>query len=93
MQITGTGVGGNGGSASVRVQEEVLDCGHLVPMEKVTECADAIASFLDKEMSRWRAEEDAFKKYREGMSRRQQITIDEEWEDKVKLGEMYPKNV
>ncbi|SPJ72578.1 related to host-specific AK-toxin Akt2 [Fusarium torulosum] len=93
MQITGTGVGGNGGSASGRVQEEVLDCGHLVPMEKVTECADAIASFLDKEMSRWRAEQDAFKKYREGMSRRQQITIDEEWEDKVKLGEKYPKNV
>jgi pimeloyl-ACP methyl ester carboxylesterase len=93
MQITGTGVGGNGGSASGRVQEAVLDCGHLVPMEKVTECADAIASFLDKEMGRWRAEQDAFKKYREDMSRRQQITIDEEWEDKVKLGEMYSKNV
>ncbi|KIL93095.1 host-specific ak-toxin akt2 [Fusarium avenaceum] len=86
MQITGTGVGGNGGSASGRVQEAVLDCGHLVPMEKVSECADTIASFLDKDMGRWRAEQDAFKKHREGMSRRQQITIDEEWEEKVKLG-------
>lgn len=86
MQITGTGVGGNGGSASGRVQEAVLDCGHLVPMEKVSECADAITSFLDKDMGRWRAEQDAFKKHREGMSRRQQITIDEEWEEKVKLG-------
>ncbi|KAM0248337.1 hypothetical protein ACHAP5_003507 [Fusarium lateritium] len=86
MEITGTGVGGNGGSAAGRVQEAVLDCGHLVPMERVSECADSIASFLDKDMGRWRVEQDAFKEHREGMTRRQQITIDGEWEEKVKLG-------
>ena len=35
MESTGMGVGGSGGQAEGRVKEVVLDCGHLVPMEKV----------------------------------------------------------
>ncbi|KAM0344489.1 hypothetical protein ACHAPU_007461 [Fusarium lateritium] len=89
IRITGTGVGGNGGTATGRVQEAVLDCGHLVPMEKVPECADEIASFLDGDIGRWKAEQDAFKRYREGMSQRQQITIDKDWAEKAKIGEKY----
>ncbi|KAF4344099.1 host-specific ak-toxin akt2 [Fusarium beomiforme] len=91
MRVTGTGVGGSGGFAAGRVQEEVLDCGHLIPMEKVSECADAIASFLGKDMIRWRREQEAFKRNRESNSRKQQITIDDQWEEKVKLGDKYLK--
>jgi pimeloyl-ACP methyl ester carboxylesterase len=91
ISTTGTGVGGSGGSAVGKVQEEILDCGHLIPMEKVSECAGAISSFVGKEMTRWRDQQESFKKYRGSMSRRQQITIDEQWEEKVKLGDVYLK--
>ncbi|KAF9776950.1 hypothetical protein IL306_004794 [Fusarium sp. DS 682] len=91
MRLTGTGVGGSGGSTAGRVQEEILDCGHLIPMEKVSECAGAIASFIGKDVVRWRDEQEAFKKHREAMPRRQHITIDKQWEEKVKLGDVYLK--
>ncbi|EXA46698.1 hypothetical protein FOVG_04039 [Fusarium oxysporum f. sp. pisi HDV247] len=93
MLTTGTGVGGSGGAAAGRVQGETLDCGHLIPMEKVSECADVISSFVGKEMRRWRDQQESFKKYRENMSRRQQITIDGKWEEKVKLGDEYLKKL
>ncbi|KAG4255272.1 hypothetical protein FPRO04_03805 [Fusarium proliferatum] len=89
MLTTGTGVGGSGGAAVGEVQEETLDCGHLIPMEKVSECADVISSFVGRESIRWRDQQGSFKRYRESMSRRQQITIDEQWEEKVKLGDRY----
>ncbi|RKL47587.1 hypothetical protein BFJ72_g1819 [Fusarium proliferatum] len=92
MLTTGTGVGGSGGAAVGEVQEETLDCGHLIPMEKVSECADVISSFVGRESIRWRDQQGSFKRYRESMSRRQQITIDEQWEDKVKLGDKYLKS-
>lgn len=93
MLTTGTGVGGSGGAAAGRVKGETLDCGHLIPMEKVSECADVISSFVGKEMRRWRDQQESFKKYRENMSRRQQITIDGKWEEKVKLGDEYLKKL
>ncbi|KAI1609561.1 Alpha/beta hydrolase family-domain-containing protein [Exophiala viscosa] len=34
METTGIGVGGSGGERAGRVKEVVLECGHLVPMEK-----------------------------------------------------------
>ncbi|KLO85796.1 host-specific AK-toxin Akt2 [Fusarium fujikuroi] len=92
MRTTGTGAGGSGGAAAGRVQEETLDCGHLIPMEKVSECADVISSFVGKEIRHWRDQQESFKRYRERMLRRQQITIDEQWEDKVKLGDKYLKS-
>lgn len=89
MLATGTGVGGSGGAAVGEVQEETLDCGHLIPMEKVSDCADVISSFVGRESIRWRDQQESFTRYRESMSRRQQIAIDEQWEEKVKLGDGY----
>ncbi|KAF4948941.1 hypothetical protein FGADI_9225 [Fusarium gaditjirri] len=91
LSTTGTGVGGSGGAAAGRVQGETLDCGHLIPMEKVSECADVISSFVGKEMRLRRDQQESFKRYRENMTRREQITIDEQWEAKVKLGDKYLK--
>ncbi|KAJ6444974.1 ISWI chromatin-remodeling complex ATPase ISW2 [Purpureocillium lavendulum] len=85
MSRTGTGVGGSGGAAAAgRVKEVVLDCGHLVPMEKVAECADAIVPFLRDELERWRREKVEFERYWNKKSRAQQTTIDEGWAEKVK---------
>lgn len=83
MSRTGTGVGGSGGAAAGRVKEVVLDCGHLVAMERVTQCADAIVPFLGAELELWRREKEEFEKYWKQKTRREQITIDETWASKV----------
>ncbi|KAJ4180123.1 hypothetical protein NW755_011972 [Fusarium falciforme] len=84
MARTGTGVGGSGGAAAGRVKEVVLNCGHLVAMEKVQECAESITAFLGSEMARWRLEKEEFERFWNGKTRREQITIDEHWADSVK---------
>ena len=83
MATTGTGVGGSGGRAAGRVQEAILDCGHLVAMEKVAESADAIAAFLGEELEEWSRKRREFQAHRAKTPRREQITIDEEWKERV----------
>ena len=55
---TGTGAGGSGGMKEGRVdQVTVQGTGHLIPMEKVEESAQHMATWIGKEMNRWRANE------------------------------------
>ncbi|KAL2151421.1 hypothetical protein VTH82DRAFT_6519 [Thermothelomyces myriococcoides] len=88
LSRTGTGVGGSGGAARGRVREAVLDCGHLVAMERVEDCADAIAAFLPDELARWRRESDEAeaerKRRREAAGRRAEMTLEERWEKELK---------
>ncbi|GAB1317463.1 hypothetical protein MFIFM68171_07673 [Madurella fahalii] len=84
MERTGTGVGGSGGAAAGRVKEVVLDCGHLVAMERVPQCAEAITQFLGGEMARWREEQRAFLEGRKGRDRREVIMVDETWKREIK---------
>ena len=83
MATTGAGIGGSGGCAAGRVRDVILDCGHLVAMEKVQESADAIAAFLGEELEEWSRKRREFQAHRAGTPRREQITIDEEWAEKV----------
>ncbi|KAJ3499385.1 hypothetical protein NLG97_g380 [Lecanicillium saksenae] len=83
MARTGTAVGGSGGAAAERVKEAVVDCGHLVPMEKIGECAAAVSTFLVDEMERWREEKAEFDAYWKGKPRIEQMTIDQEWAARV----------
>ncbi|KAL2017186.1 hypothetical protein VTK56DRAFT_2506 [Thermocarpiscus australiensis] len=84
MERTGTGVGGSGGAAAGRVREVVLaDCGHLVAMERVGPCAEAIAGFLPLEVGRWRRGWEAFVEGRRGRSRREVAMIDERWREEI----------
>ncbi|KAF2223157.1 Alpha/beta hydrolase fold-1, partial [Elsinoe ampelina] len=57
MAVTGTGPGGNGGVKTGGTKEVSVDCGHLVAMERVEECAGHAAEWLGKEVGRWRREE------------------------------------
>lgn len=84
MERTGAGVGGSGGAAAGRVKEVVLDCGHLVAMERVPQCADAIAEFLGGEMARWREEQERFVEGRRVRDRREVIMVDEVWKREIK---------
>ncbi|KAH7141060.1 Alpha/beta hydrolase family-domain-containing protein [Dactylonectria macrodidyma] len=83
MKTTGVGVGGSGGVSAGRVKEVLLDCGHLVAMEKVAETADAITEFVTTEMQQWKREKQELAQYWGNRSRQEQITIDEKWSKEV----------
>lgn len=79
MARTGMGIGGSGGAVEGKVQEVVLDCGHLVGMEKPTECADACAEFMVKEMDRWEEKERRWDEDLRGLDRKERVGINEAW--------------
>ncbi|KAL2128632.1 hypothetical protein VTI74DRAFT_8919 [Chaetomium olivicolor] len=84
MERTGTGVGGSGGAPKGRVKEVVLDCGHLVAMERVPQCAEAIAGWLSGELELWRRERERFEERRRGKKRIELIAVDEQWKREIK---------
>ncbi|MCJ1411072.1 hypothetical protein MMC19_005160 [Ptychographa xylographoides] len=62
LEVTGTGPGGNGGVATGKVQEAwVKGANHHVPLEKPLETAQAIAPWLQLEISRWDEERETRK--------------------------------
>lgn len=89
LETTGTGVGGNGGWQEGRVQETVLDCGHLVPMERVTESAEAAASFTAVELDRWETSTEEWQSRWQSKPRQERVGIDDEW--RAKIGPKTPR--
>lgn len=53
INTTGVGIGGSGGRAEGKVEEVVLKCGHLVPMEQTKECAVAVADYITRELKKY----------------------------------------
>ena len=87
MASTGTGVGGSGGAGKGRVQEAILDCGHLVCMEKPTDCADAIVPYLGNELSRWDEEERQRDEKWSTLSRQERVGINARWKEALGIEE------
>ncbi len=76
---TGVGLGGSGGVEKGKVSAKVLDCGHLVAMERTTESADAAGDFLAAELRRWDDREKARDRTWSSLSRQERAGINEEW--------------
>ncbi|KAL4867104.1 hypothetical protein BDV12DRAFT_198586 [Aspergillus spectabilis] len=70
MSKTGIGLGGSGGVPRGLVQEVVLLCGHMVPMELVRESAEASAEFIHKRVRKWEVRVWKYRKAWEGVSDR-----------------------
>lgn len=83
LRLTGTGVGGSGGVASGLVQEIVLPCGHMVPMEVVQECAEPCASFIDARLSAWGLRSARFREGWERVPQSQRVSVDRQWEERI----------
>lgn len=83
LERTGVGVGGSGGKQDKRVEEVVLDTGHLVPMEKTKETASAVAPFALQRVEQWEAE----------VARRLQMWAGKTWKDRVSLEEQWKERV
>jgi pimeloyl-ACP methyl ester carboxylesterase len=83
VQTTGAGVGGSGGVARGRVQEAVLPCGHLVPMELVQESGKVSADFIGSELALWRARKARYLETWEKVPLQERVTIDKQWESHI----------
>ncbi|KAJ5371705.1 Alpha/beta hydrolase family-domain-containing protein [Penicillium concentricum] len=83
VKITGAGVGGSGGASCGRVQEVVLPCGHLIPMERVHESAKASADFIGSITSCWKERKYKFQKAWEQVSLDMRVRIDKQWERNI----------
>ncbi|KAE8153366.1 alpha/beta-hydrolase [Aspergillus avenaceus] len=83
LEHTGMGVEGNGGRSVHRVKEVILSTGHLVPMEKVHDCAMVAARFTDTDLSRWEDEERKFLEKWDSIPRRQKISLGDRWKQNI----------
>ncbi|KAG8529643.1 uncharacterized protein KY384_005124 [Bacidia gigantensis] len=82
---TGTGVGGNGGTQRGRVEKKVFECGHMLPFEKIDECASALASWLEKQIHDFEATEEFWKTFDSRRSERDRLAVSKTWLDIVKM--------
>ncbi|RAH66006.1 alpha/beta hydrolase [Aspergillus aculeatinus CBS 121060] len=83
VESTGTGVGGSGGAARGLVQEVVLPCGHMVPMERVRESAETSASFIAARLSAWELKVSRFREAWERVPHLDRISVDRQWEREI----------
>ena len=80
LALTGTGVGGSGGTALGKVEQILISkSSHFVVMEKPRECAHHITNFLGRELNRWRGEAEQFKRRWTQRAHIDKVTIDEKW--------------
>lgn len=84
IDITGVGVGGNGGARAGRVREVVLaGIGHLVAMEAVVQCAESASEWIGTELKKWNTdEEEARSRWAERLMI-DKISIDDKWREMI----------
>ncbi|KAJ5684161.1 uncharacterized protein N7477_000506 [Penicillium maclennaniae] len=68
MLTTGTGVGGSGGAAHRMVEKVVLDASHTVVLEKINECAEVAADWIQHWYQSWLADERGMAEYKSNRS-------------------------
>ena len=82
---TGTGVGGNGGSKSGRVQSVVFEQNsHLVPFEATFECSVSAAKWLAHCLKEYKSDEAFHASYESKKSCRNMLVMSQEWQELVK---------
>ncbi|KAH6665399.1 Alpha/beta hydrolase family-domain-containing protein [Halenospora varia] len=80
MKVTGTSIGGSGGAKEGRVEQVVVKgAAHMVPCEKVGECADAITGWLGRGVRQFEAEEEFWKGYDAGRSEMGGMVVSKQW--------------
>ena len=85
MELTGTGLGGNGGASRGRVEMAELDGGHMVCCENIKGSAAVAASWLGKELGRWRKEEEFYRNFDRKKSERDGLVASKEYMRNVRL--------
>jgi hypothetical protein len=88
MKLTCTGRGGSGGEKVGRVEKSVLDGGHLLPFEKISNCADTISIWL-KEVQRYTEDTEFLASYDRQVSQASGLMVSNRW--KKEVGQRPPK--
>ncbi|KAK5716989.1 hypothetical protein LTR17_016206 [Elasticomyces elasticus] len=80
LSRTGTGVGGSGGAEAGRVKSTLIaKAEHLIPMEAVDLCAQAITPWVVEQVERWRADEAKLSLGWAERSLKEKTTVSEGW--------------
>lgn len=80
MALSGTGLGGNGGVITGRVERVIIqDAAHMVPFEKVEDCAVALADWLKKQMGEFKAAKKFHEEFERGKSERDMLAVSKQW--------------
>ncbi|RDH26771.1 Alpha/beta hydrolase family-domain-containing protein [Aspergillus welwitschiae] len=86
LALTGTGVGGSGGSAFGKVKATMLDAGHLLPLERVNDTAAAAANWIVREMEDLNSLTDENKLRWDSLSGRQKQMFSQEFYKALESG-------
>ena len=83
---TGTGVGGNGGVETGKVEKEVVEKGgHLLPFENVQKCASLLALWLEKQIEDFKTVERLLQEHDSGKSEHDMRKVSKLWLQNVRL--------
>ncbi|KAL8950990.1 MAG: hypothetical protein Q9222_003005 [Ikaeria aurantiellina] len=86
LEGTGVATGGNGGHKYNMVSAEVFPgASHLLPWEKVKECAEAVAVWLATQLKRFQADEQFLADHPSGKSERDMQVISKQWQKGVQI--------
>ena len=55
VELTGTAIGGNGGTSLGNVDNLLVEGGHLLPFERVEETADAMVQSMHRHLEKWKS--------------------------------------
>lgn len=83
IESTGLGVGGGGGKAKGQVEEAVLQCGHLVPMERTKECGIVVADYIKRELEKFESLAAKRRAVWDGLTREEKVQINEKWKSHI----------
>jgi hypothetical protein len=85
MILTGTGLGGSGGAQCGKVTKVVLENGsHIVPCERVGECATVAAEWLGQQVRQFKADEELVRSYQSEKSERDLLVLSKRWTSEVR---------
>ncbi len=85
LRVTGTGTGGNGGTAEGRVEGIVVPgSSHMLPLEKVSETVTLLAEWLNRQIENFNHEKAFLASYDSGKSKDNQAKLSEKWMEYMK---------
>ena len=80
VSLTGTGIEGNGGVKAGTVEKAIIENGdHMVPLERVKECAMVLGRWFEKKVEEFGAEETFHREHKRGKSEREMLVTSKQW--------------
>jgi pimeloyl-ACP methyl ester carboxylesterase len=80
LRVTGTGIGGSGGTAEGAVQSVLVKgAGHFVPFERPQEVAEVVAKWIGTDLKLWHNEQTLLRESWDQVKGQAKFTLSEDW--------------